>query len=103
MTLDEFLDESVRRSAAVGYHPTKFIGMRDEARKRGKSVVSVIKSLVESSEPRSGYVRLVQLGLTEWSLESAVLKYPQEFERRTIAFAEARRNGTLDASKPKRA
>ena len=97
MTLDQFIDESIRRSAACGYHPKAFMGMREDARRRGKGVASVIALLVESSEPKSGFLRLVQLALTDWSLEAAVMKFPKQFSNRTRAYAEERLKGTFDA------
>jgi hypothetical protein len=52
---------------------------------------------VESSEPKSGYRRLKDLGLLEWSLEAAVTKFPEEFSKRTLEYARARLDGILDA------
>ena len=96
MGLDEFIDESIKRSGALGYHPTKFMGMREDAIRRGKSINSVITALVVSSEPKSGFLRLVELNLTDWSLEAAVMKFPKQFDSLTQAYAKARLSGIFN-------
>jgi hypothetical protein len=94
MTLDEFVDESVTISVRHGYNPTRFLEMR----KSGTyTTVGLIAKLVESSDPRSGFVRMKQLGLDQWTLEAAVLKYPALFTDKTKTYAKARLEGTLDA------
>lgn len=93
MTLDEFVDETIRQARAVGYHPTVFIGMRQKY-----GTVQAIKRLVETSEPQSGFKRLKDLGKLEWTLEAAVRNFPQDFpDRKTQEFAQARLDGILDA------
>jgi hypothetical protein len=92
MTLEDFVDESIRVSREHNYHPTTFIGMWQKDRSPAP-----IKRLVESSEPKSGYKRLVALGLKDWSLEAAVVKFPDRFSKDTLAYAEARLKGILDA------
>lgn len=94
MTLEQFIDESIRRSAEKGYHPTTFLRMRQDY-----GTVGTIKRLVENGERQSGFVRLKELNLLDWSLEAAVLKFPNEpgFTRTTKAYAEARLSGILDA------
>jgi len=91
MTLDEFVDELIRRAAVLGYHPTIFMRMRAE-----HGTVSAIRRIVESSEPQSGFKRLKELGLTDWCLESGVLKYPDQFPAKTAVYAKARLDGILD-------
>lgn len=93
MTLDEFIDESIRRSRAKGYHPSIFIDMRQKF-----GAIAATKRLVETSEPQSGFKRLKQLGLLDWSLEAAVLKFPNEFpDKKTQEYAKARLDGIFDA------
>jgi hypothetical protein len=92
MTLDQFVDELIRRAAAHRYVPTTFIRMRADY-----GTVSAIRKLVETSEPQSGFRRLKELGMLDWSLESAVLAFPCQFTAKTIKFARARLDGTLDA------
>jgi hypothetical protein len=91
MTLDQFVDELIRRAAAHRYFPTTFMRMRTQY-----GTVSAIRKLVETSKPQSGFRRLKQLGMLEWTLESAVLAYPHQFPATTIKFARARLDGTLD-------
>lgn len=92
MTLEEFVDESIRKAQAVGYHPTTFMAMWKQDRS-----TTPIERLVVSSEPKSGYKRMVREGLKEWTLESAVLKYPGRFTRTAKEYAKARLDGILDA------
>lgn len=94
MTLDEFVDNCVAVSIEHGYHPTRFLEMRQSG---AYPLVGLIKHLVETSEPRSGFVRMKQLGLADWTLEAAVVKFPDEFTTDTLAYAKARLAGTLDA------
>jgi len=83
----------IKRAAARGYHPTTFMRMRQDY-----GTALAIRRLVETSEPQSGFRRLKELGLSEWCLESAVLKFPNEFkEHKTREYACARLEGKLDA------
>ena len=92
MTLDEFVDEGIRLGREHGYHPTAFIGMRKEQGTR-----PAIERLVKSSEPKAGFKRMQELGMVEWTLKSAVMKYPDEFSKEAKIYAQARLEGTLDA------
>jgi hypothetical protein len=72
--LEAFIDETIRRAAKVGYHPTVFIGMREKL-----GTVTAISKLVESGDVQSGFKRLSKLGLLDWTIEAAVGKFPSEF------------------------
>lgn len=74
--LEAFIDETIKRAAAAGYHPTEFIRMR-----RTYQTVPAISRLVVSGDIQSGFKRLQQLGLLDWSIEAAVLRFPEEFSR----------------------
>jgi hypothetical protein len=58
--------------------------------------VEVIRLCVESSAPKSGFRKAVELGIKEWSLEAAVVKRRAQFTEKTPAYAHARLNGQLD-------
>jgi hypothetical protein len=94
MSLEQFIDESIKVSKANSYHPTTFMRMRNDY-----GTVEAIRRLVETGEKQSGFVKLKKLGLLDWSLEAAVLKFPNEqgFTRTTAAYAKARLEGILDA------
>jgi hypothetical protein len=94
MTLEQFIDESIKVSNAKDYYPTTFMRMRADY-----GTVEAIKRLVETGEKQSGFVKLEKLNLLDWSLEAAVLKFPDEqgFTRTTAAYAKARLDGILDA------
>jgi hypothetical protein len=73
--LEAFVDESIRRSKAKGYYPSEFVRMR--ARWKTKKA---IRRLVISGDIQSGFRRMKDLGLLDWALEAAVLKFPNEFD-----------------------
>jgi hypothetical protein len=83
--LEAFIDESIKLAKAHGYNPTVFQGMR-----RQHGTLQAIEKLVQSGEVQSGFKRLKQLGLLEWSIESAVTKFPTEFTRHARECAEWR-------------
>lgn len=91
MTLEQFVDELIKRAAAKGYTPSTFIRMRGQY-----GTVAAIRRLVETSEPQSGFLRLQKIGLENWCLESAVTKFPELFTSKTVAYAQARLAGTFD-------
>jgi hypothetical protein len=76
----------------MDYHATVFIGMWYPEKS-----LRTIEKLVISSEPRSGFQRMVTLGLKQWTLEAAVLKCPDSFSKEANAYAKARMEGILDA------
>ena len=83
--LEEFVDESIHRSSEHGYRPTGFIGMRNRF-----GTVGAIDRLVRSGDIKGGFKRLEALGLLEWTVEAAVLRFPDEFSREVRAAAEWR-------------
>ena len=89
MKLDQFVDEMLRRAADLDYHLIPFIRIRHEYGTAG-----AIKRIVESDE--SSFQRLVDLGLKDWTLESAVLKFGDIFpDRKTRKYAKDRLDGKL--------
>ena len=72
--LEAFIDKSIGVSREHGYNPTIFMDMR-----RRYGTVGAIDRLVRSGEIQSGFKRLKELGLLEWTIESAVLKFPDKF------------------------
>lgn len=74
--LEAFVDETIRKSREKGYHPTVFIGMRQQ-----HGTIPAISKLVQSGDIQSGFKRLQGLGLLDWSIEAAVEKFPEEFSR----------------------
>lgn len=74
VALEAFIDETIRLSRLNRYSPTAFLAMRGR-----HGTISAISRLVESGDIQSGFKRLEQLGLLDWTIESAVMKFPQEF------------------------
>ena len=83
--LEAFIDESIRVSREHGYSPTIFVEMR-----RQHGTVGAIDRLVRSGDIQSGFKRLQVLGLLKWTIESAVLKFPDEFSAEIREAAEWR-------------
>lgn len=73
-TLERFVDESLKQCVAHGYYPSVFLDMRENL-----GVREAIRRLVESSEVQSGFKKLQELGLLDWSLEAAVIHFPEGF------------------------
>ena len=83
--LERFVDEMLQLARAHGYHPTVFVAMRHQL-----GVVEAISRLVQSGDLQSGFKHLVGLGLKDWTIEAAVLKFPNEFSRNARECAEFR-------------
>lgn len=83
--LETFIEEAIKKAKAHGYTPTAFMAMRSQL-----GTVSAIEKLVQSGDVQSGFKRLEQLGLLEWSIEAAVAKFPIEFTRQARECAEWR-------------
>ncbi|MDP3550128.1 MAG: hypothetical protein Q8R81_07010 [Novosphingobium sp.] len=91
MTLNDFVEEGIRRAQAVGYHPTAFMGMWYPDRSP-----KVLENLVSTSDPKTGYKRMVREGLKDWTLEAAVVAYPDHFSKKAVEYAKFRLTGALD-------
>jgi len=72
--LESFIDETIRQARQHGYRPTTFIAMRER-----HGTVYAIEKLMQTGDVQSGFRRLKELGLMDWSIEAAVLKYPSRF------------------------
>jgi hypothetical protein len=83
--LEAFVDETIRRSKERGYNPSVFVGMRHQF-----GTIDAIERLVQSGEMQSGFKRLKQLGLLDWTIESAVIKFAAEFSSNAKQCAEWR-------------
>jgi hypothetical protein len=83
--LEDFIDESIRWSVANGYVPTLFNRLR-----RHFGTVAAIEQLVQSDDVQSGFKKLRDLGLLEWSIEVAVLKFPERFSKSARECSELR-------------
>ena len=83
--LEAFIDKTIELAKERGYNPTVFRGMRAQ-----HGTVQAIEKLVQSGDVQSGFRRLKQLGLLEWTIEAAVTKFPTEFTRNARQCAEWR-------------
>jgi len=80
--LEAFIDEAIRLASQHDYHPTVFQGMR-----RQHGTIEAIEKLVQSGDVQSGFKWLHKLGLLDWTIESAVVKFPIEFSRNAFQCA----------------
>jgi len=83
--LEAFIDRTIELAKARGYIPTIFIGMR-----RQYGTLEAIERLVQTGDIQSGFKRLAQLGLADWTIEAAVTKFTNEFSRHARECAEWR-------------
>jgi hypothetical protein len=83
--LEAFIDEALRLSKARGYIPTIFVGMRHQL-----GTIDAIERLVQSGDLQSGFKRLKQLGLIDWTIESVVIRFAAEFSNNARQCAEWR-------------
>lgn len=74
LSLEAFIDETVRRAKARDYNPTAFVAMR-----RQHGTIEAIERLVLNGDIQSGFKRLRQLDLLDWTIEAAITKFPDEF------------------------
>ena len=82
--LEAWVDESIVQSRRGGYNPTIFSSMR-----RGGTVAAMSK-LVESGAIQSGFIRLRDMGMLEWTVETGILKFANRFTPQAQACAQFR-------------
>lgn len=83
--LDAFLDEMIRRAGVLGYHPKVFISMRQR-----HGTIAAISKPVQSGDLQTGFKRLNGLGMLDWTIEAAVVKFSNLFSRDDLECAEFR-------------
>jgi hypothetical protein len=96
--LEEFIEDSLQHLGQRGYVPLDFFEM---CRQHG--LIAAITRCVEGSEFKSGFLRVLELGLVDWSLETAVVEFPERFTKLTVAYARARLNGVFKAPRTRSA
>ena len=79
--LETFIDEALRECLRGGYRPVVFQGMR-----RRHGTIGTIERLVLQGKLQSGFGRLQTLGMLQWSIETAVVKLPEEFSHNATAY-----------------
>jgi hypothetical protein len=90
MTLTEFIDEGIRLSTERGARPHAFIKMRET-----HGLVTAIRLCVDRGA--SGLETARKIGLLDWSLEAAVLQFPDDFSSTTQRHAKERLEWKPDA------
>ena len=83
--LEAFVDEAIKLAKEQGYNPTIFVGMRHQY-----GTLDAMERLVQSGDIQSGFKRLNQLKLLDWTIKSAITKFPTEFSRNARQCAEWR-------------
>ena len=92
--LEAFVDEAIKLAKGQGYNPTIFIGMRHQY-----GTLDAMERLVQSGDIQSGFKRLNQLNLLNWTIETAITKFPNEFSRNARQCAEWRLQQVQHTSK----
>ncbi|MDR2311678.1 MAG: hypothetical protein LBE54_11900 [Brucellaceae bacterium] len=87
VSIEDYIDETIRVSRLHGYNPTEFISMRERYR-----TIPCIKRLLANGDIQSGFKRLCELGLREYTIEAAALKFPDLFSKEELSAAEWRLN-----------
>ncbi len=80
--LDDFIDEMLGLAGKLGYVPTKFLAMRESL-----GTQSAIEKLVVTGDIQSGFKRLHSLGLLDYTIEAAVIRFPHIFTNPQIRAA----------------
>jgi hypothetical protein len=80
--LDDFIDEMLGLAGGLGYVPTKFLAMRESLGTQG-----AIERLVVTGDIQSGFKRLHSLGLLDYTIEAAVVRFPHIFTNAQIRAA----------------
>jgi hypothetical protein len=83
--LEAFVDEGIVRTTQGGYPPTEFIRMRARY-----GTVKAMTMLVKTAKIQKGFKKLQKLGLLKWSVEAAILKFPDRFSEDTQKCAKFR-------------
>jgi hypothetical protein len=83
--LEASIDESNRVSVGARHHPTILQGMRYR-----HGTVEAIERLMRGGEIQTGFKKLKALGLLDWSIEAAVMKFKTEFTNAARECAEFR-------------
>jgi hypothetical protein len=87
LALEAFIDKLIELAglAKPPSNPTIFIRMR-----RQYGTLEAIERLVQSGDIQSGFKRLQELGLLDWTIEAGVIKFPEEFSSHARECAEWR-------------
>jgi hypothetical protein len=80
--LEAFVDEGIRLSKQRGYHPHIFERMRHQ-----HGTIRAIEKLVSSGDLQSGFTRMADIGLLDWSIEEAVVRFSDEFAKEALECA----------------
>jgi hypothetical protein len=84
--LEVRIDESIRKSRAAGYPPSRFIQMRDNL-----GTIPTMKRLVRDGEIHSGFKKLNELGMIEETIEAIMVReFPSLFTSEELEAASFR-------------
>lgn len=83
--LESFIDNTIRVAAEHKYYPTTFLEMR-----KRHGTLEAMNRLVVSGDVQSGFTRLKDLDLLDYSIEEGILRFPEEFPKASRECAEFR-------------
>ncbi|RWD31336.1 MAG: hypothetical protein EOS22_04765 [Mesorhizobium sp.] len=72
--LEAWTDASISAATAKGYNPTEFRKMRQRY-----GTLEAMRLLVTSGDIQTGFKRMQEVGLLDYSLEAGVLRFADEF------------------------
>jgi hypothetical protein len=90
--LDILIEEGIRQSIQAGY-PTPIFYMRTLM---NLGTVPGISRLVLSGTIQSGFRKLCEMGLSDWTCEKAVLHFPDRFSSQVVSVAKFRLDNVND-------
>jgi hypothetical protein len=91
--LEDWVDKAIRRCAAAGFPPGRFLAMWAT-----HTTVGAIERLMNTPFEQTPLHRPKQANLLEWSLEACVLEFPGRFKQSIRDVARFRYNHADDAS-----
>jgi hypothetical protein len=83
--LEAYADTMLHRAAEKGFRPTVLIRLRETY-----GTVRAFSKLFRTDDIESGFRQMKQLGLIEWSIEAAVVKFSREFDQVDVDLARRR-------------
>ena len=86
--LEHAVDTAVDKSKALGYNPVRFRKMRAQY-----GTVETIRRLLAKPDVSDGFVKLMEMGRLDLSVEAIALRFPDFFSEAELALCRDRLQG----------
>ncbi len=84
--LENLINEGITRYASAnGYQPTRFMELRREL-----GTVAAIEQLMTTATIQIGFVKMMRNGLSNYTCEAAILRFPELFTQEAADVAKFR-------------